>query len=832
MLDFILDTLLQRPRVIVDGLYENATQPAAADAVTGHGLIQQPIARLAAWLMTISTILGFWVILCSTLRFRHEKAMLRRFDYPSRASFARMTNDDAQQIMKYILDYEFPLMYKLSLQFAIFKTYAFSTISSVLANTKSFSDPEIAPKRYEDTTVIFGEFTVNSPTSERAIQAIARMNHLHSPYKKSGKISNQDLLYTLAVCVMEPIRFIELYEWRPLNKMEICAVGTFWKSIGDAMEIEYNGYLAQHSWKDGIEFVEDITAWAKRYEVDAMKPHRSNRKLSDALVGLLFSLAPAPQFTLQVLTVLMGDRVREAFMYPQPGIFACLVAFASLNLRRLFLRFLCLPRLKPLIFFSEPDPHTGRIKHFDYLVDPYYNPPTFWSRWGPMALIFRLLGGKVPGAPGTLPEGFVLTDMVAAHSFHNMFRKDVEILPDAAKSIPLTVGATSLTTLPDGTPVASHHYRSYVTAKLVPDYDTVQSGIDKRTHAAVFAHVDMPGLADPRQVLKTTLERLEYGTEYEMRAALEFQFVLRYISDNEVCVDPIWVAEELVEVTSDHLYGDTGLATSSCKISSDGVVAVQLEMSEDLLAAVDNFYHIQRALKSIAARGRLRLSFFYATETDSSTTSLTHGSPHEAMCKNRLNSRFHFVHPSAEFAGQFAAGILEVDHEYPRDAGAYVFATPNWLTYDQGLGTDESSTSPDVFMTWGIRNSETSINFPDGCGGRRLEFGDVDSTANMYLVAAALSELGADGIDNSSKLEAVPQAIEFGMYHPAQTHRIPKSGVEANSALINNPLLRRLFMDGIQGAHYEMRKKEEDIIVEAVRSGRASSARELLEKWY
>ncbi|KAL1864123.1 hypothetical protein Daus18300_007903 [Diaporthe australafricana] len=411
MWETIFKTLLQRPHVMADRFYENVTQLPATDAAFDGSLVQQSVTRSTAWLMSISAVLGLWVILCSSLRFRNEKAMLRRFNYPSRASFAKMTNDDAQQIVKYIMDCEFPLMYKLSLQFAIFKTYGFSTMSSLLASTKSFSDADIAPKRYEDTTIIFGEFTVNPPTSERAIQAIARMNHLHSPYKKSGKISNQDLLYTLAVCVMEPIRFFELYEWRPLNDMEVCAVGTFWKSIGDAMEIEYKGYLAQDDWKDGTEFVEDITAWAKRYEVDAMKPHPDNRKLADALVGLLLSLIPAPEFALQVATVLMGDRVREAFMYPQPGIFACLVAFASLNLRRLVLRFFCLPRLKPLMYFSEPDPQTGRINHFDYLVDPFYNAPTFWNRWGPMALVFRMLGGKVPGALGTFPEGFVPMDI-------------------------------------------------------------------------------------------------------------------------------------------------------------------------------------------------------------------------------------------------------------------------------------------------------------------------------------------------------------------------------------------------------------------------------------
>lgn len=270
----------------------------------------------------------------------------------------------------------------------------------------------MAPKRYEDTTIIFGEFSVNPPTSERAIQAIARMNHLHRPYKKAGKISNTDLLYTLSVAIIQPIEFIGLYEWRPLNDMEVCAIGAFWKSIGDAMEIEYKGYLTQDDWKDGIEFVDDITAWAKRNEVKDMKPHASNRTLADALIGMLLPFIPAADFALQIVTVLMGDRMREAFMYPTPGIFACFVTYGSLILRRFILRYFCLPRLRPIIFFSkEADPITGRVKHFDYLLEPFYHPPTFWSRWGPMALVFRLLGGTVPGSPDFMPEGFIPTDL-------------------------------------------------------------------------------------------------------------------------------------------------------------------------------------------------------------------------------------------------------------------------------------------------------------------------------------------------------------------------------------------------------------------------------------
>src|SRR3954468_13901841 len=114
---------------------------------------------------------------------------------------------------------------------------------------------------------------LNPPTSDLCLKSIARMNTLHDKYKKAGKISNADFLYTLSVCVTEPIKFINAYEWRRLNDLEVAAIGCFWKSLGDAMDIDYKGYLARaHTgWRDGIEFVEDITAWAKQYELEAMK---------------------------------------------------------------------------------------------------------------------------------------------------------------------------------------------------------------------------------------------------------------------------------------------------------------------------------------------------------------------------------------------------------------------------------------------------------------------------------------------------------------------------------------------------------------------------------
>lgn len=50
------------------------------------------------------------------------------------------------------------------------------------------------------------------------------MNYLHGRYQKAGKISNDDMLYTLSLFVLEVERWTREYDWRPLTQMEICAL--------------------------------------------------------------------------------------------------------------------------------------------------------------------------------------------------------------------------------------------------------------------------------------------------------------------------------------------------------------------------------------------------------------------------------------------------------------------------------------------------------------------------------------------------------------------------------------------------------------------------------
>jgi hypothetical protein len=71
--------------------------------------------------------------------------------------------------------------------------------------------------------LVITNYTRTQTRLERANAAYARLNFLHSHYQKAGKISNDDMLYTLAVLALEPKRWIEQYEWRNLNDMELCA---------------------------------------------------------------------------------------------------------------------------------------------------------------------------------------------------------------------------------------------------------------------------------------------------------------------------------------------------------------------------------------------------------------------------------------------------------------------------------------------------------------------------------------------------------------------------------------------------------------------------------
>lgn len=77
--------------------------------------------RSASWTQLLVPAVVAYLGLCRALRFRRERALRRRFGYPDRASLARMTAEEAQQIVHFLSSWEFPLFNFLALEFGLFK---------------------------------------------------------------------------------------------------------------------------------------------------------------------------------------------------------------------------------------------------------------------------------------------------------------------------------------------------------------------------------------------------------------------------------------------------------------------------------------------------------------------------------------------------------------------------------------------------------------------------------------------------------------------------------------------------------------------------------------
>lgn len=177
-------------------------------------------------------------------------------------------------------------------------------------------------KRYSDTSILIAEFMLHRPSSVRAHEGLARMNYIHSGYRASGKITDDDMLYTLSLFALEPVRWIERYEWRPLTDLEKCAVGTFWKSVGDAMMISYEKLPSYHGkdggsgFRDGLHWFEEVDAWSTAYEAANMVPDKNNKTTADETMALLLWGVPKPFHPLghQVVRFLMDERLRAAMM--------------------------------------------------------------------------------------------------------------------------------------------------------------------------------------------------------------------------------------------------------------------------------------------------------------------------------------------------------------------------------------------------------------------------------------------------------------------------------------------------------------------------------------
>ena len=377
--------------------------------------------------------------------FRHHRLRQTLEDYPytTRRSFRDMTNEHAFFIQQIIGELEFPFTFEKALQFALFRTYGIPSISKLLVETGEFSEEATSTKRYTDTSVIVAEIVGYNPKSERSIDAIGRMNYIHHQYRKSGKILNDDMLYTLSLFASEPLRWIGKYEWRKLEDFERCAIGTFWKAMGDAMGISYeklkSGGDGGEGWEDGMKWLDEMVDWAEDYEKKTMVPNENNRKTAEHTVAILLWSLPniMKPFGKKVVSAVMDDRLRRAMMSVNrstdlskletslmtsnsrfekpPTIYFTFLSFV-LKTRKLLLRFLFLPRPFPLRVHTTTEhlSKDGRYFMRAWETVPWYVQPTFRNRWLRLqSWTSWIMGLPVPGDEGDkyYPQGYRIREI-------------------------------------------------------------------------------------------------------------------------------------------------------------------------------------------------------------------------------------------------------------------------------------------------------------------------------------------------------------------------------------------------------------------------------------
>jgi hypothetical protein len=344
-----------------------------------------------------------------------------------------MTVEDAHAIQLALPELEFPKTFSISVFFALFKTYGIPSISKLLVATGQLSSPETASKRAADTGVIITEVVLNKPDSERTISGIALMNYLHGRYIKAGKISNDDMLYTLSLFVLEPIRWTAKYEWRCVTNLERCAMGICWKDLGEKMNISYDKLpSASSGWKDGFHWLEELEAWSLAYEAKNMVPAESNATLARGTFDIALFNVPAflKPYGYSVASCLLEPRLQAAMKYveafsfaiditniqarlPQPPATYSRLLNTLVELRKFALRNFFLPRpyFMRVKWFTALDKQTGRAHFCRYTAYPWYIRPSLSARWGPKALLLRLIGGIVPGEEKYFPDGYRIHEL-------------------------------------------------------------------------------------------------------------------------------------------------------------------------------------------------------------------------------------------------------------------------------------------------------------------------------------------------------------------------------------------------------------------------------------
>ncbi|KAE8371885.1 hypothetical protein BDV26DRAFT_298391 [Aspergillus bertholletiae] len=225
-----------------------------------------------------------------------------------------------------------------------------------------------------------------------------------------------------------------------LSDVEKCAVGVFYRSMGQAMEIPFHLLPSNKAgYTDGIHFAQELCDFAAEYEKTAVKPTKSTLFISRRLMSLETANYPSALKPVveRIIAIRLQEHNRLSMGYHPAGIVLSSLVASLVAMRKFVLRYLSLPRpdfMTIKVLDAAPDASTERYTFNEWLDNPWYVKPTLLNRWGPKAWSVRLFGtGNVPTSNGPFRgEGYDMKS-IGPPNMENKGQAEVEAIFEGFK---------------------------------------------------------------------------------------------------------------------------------------------------------------------------------------------------------------------------------------------------------------------------------------------------------------------------------------------------------------------------------------------------------------
>jgi hypothetical protein len=242
---------------------------------------------------------------------------------------------DHQRIVHLSYVYDFPWDTTKALEFALFRTFAVPSIGALLDATGEFE--RHARKRYDDTSILIGEFCHHGYDSERGRQAIRTMNHIHGRFR----IAPEDYRYVLSTFICEPPRWMARFGWRPYSPQEMEANFQFWREIGRRMHIT-----------EIPETYAGVEAFNRDFERRHFRFNEASARVARATRALFVNrVLPAGLTALGDLAVnaLLDQPLLDAFGFARPPAAITATVERALRARAQLMRWSPRPHIAPVV---------------------------------------------------------------------------------------------------------------------------------------------------------------------------------------------------------------------------------------------------------------------------------------------------------------------------------------------------------------------------------------------------------------------------------------------------------------------------------------------------